>query len=163
MSIRRTINAQPYTLDEILGIDFDRLRAGSAPAVDDRRDECGAPADRTWVSATAFNPDDEHQLHEPCGPLATDLDDPEHLTAIPSPPFLSLTAAAAWLGISLSTVKRLLDRHELAAVRIGARRKIPLSELKNYALQRLVGRSMPIRKLLGNAEVSAVLAKTSGD
>jgi excisionase family DNA binding protein len=163
VSIRRTINAQPYTLDEILGIDFDRLRAGSAPAADDRRDECGAPADRTWVSATAFNPDVDHRIDELGCSVPATFDGDGNPETIPSPPFLSLTEAAAWLGISLSTVKRLVDRRELAAVRIGARRKIPLSELKNYALARLVGRSMPIRKLQGNAEVSAKPAKTSGD
>jgi excisionase family DNA binding protein len=163
MSIRRTPDAQHYTLDEILRIEFDRVCAGAAAADDDRHDGAGVAGDRSSASAAVFNPHDEHQPYEPCGSKATALDDPDDAAPIPSPPFLSLTEAAAWLGISLSTVKRLVDRRELAAVRIGARRKIPLSELENYALERLIGRSMPIRKLQGNAEVSTKPAKTSGD
>ena len=163
MSIRHTPDAQHYTLDEILRIDFDRLCADAASADDDRYDGTDSAVDRTSASATVFNPDVDHRIHElGCSVPATFYGDGDPETIL-SPPFLSQTDSAAWLGISLSTVKRLVDRRELAAVRIGARRKIPLSELKNYALQRLVGRSMPIRKLLGNAEVSAVLAKTSGD
>src|SRR5690242_13069063 len=50
----------------------------------------------------------------------------------PSPPFLSLREAAGWLCVSLSTVKRLLAKGELTSVRIGARQKIPSSELTAY-------------------------------
>ena len=50
----------------------------------------------------------------------------------PSPPFLSLREAADWLCVSLSTVKRLLAKGELISVRIGARQKIPSSELTVY-------------------------------
>ena len=49
-----------------------------------------------------------------------------------NPPFLSLREAANWLCVSLSRVKRLLARGELASVRIGARQKIPSSELTVY-------------------------------
>ena len=40
--------------------------------------------------------------------------------------------AADWLCVSLSTVKRLLAKGELTSVRIGARQKIPSSELIVY-------------------------------
>ena len=64
MSIRRNPDAQRNTLDEILGIDFDRLRTEAAPATDDRRDGAGAAVDRTSASATVFDPDDDHRIHE---------------------------------------------------------------------------------------------------
>ncbi len=48
------------------------------------------------------------------------------------PPFLSLRDAAEWLGASLSTVKRLIARGELAAVRVGKRRKVPAAFLTAY-------------------------------
>jgi excisionase family DNA binding protein len=48
------------------------------------------------------------------------------------PPFLSLSEAADWLGVSLSTLKRLIAKGRLRAVRIGARRKIAASELAAY-------------------------------
>ena len=163
MSIRRTPDAQHYTLDEILRIDLDRLCAGAASADDDRHDGAGVAGDRSSASAAVFNPDVDHRIDELGCSVPATFDGDGKPETIPSPPFLSLTEAADWLAVSLSTVKRLVDRHELATVRIGARRKIPLSELKHYALQRLVGRSMPFRKLQGNTGASAEPAKTPGD
>ncbi len=50
----------------------------------------------------------------------------------PQPPFLSLPEAAEWLCVSRSTIKRLIAQGDLAAVRVGARRKIPASSLSAY-------------------------------
>lgn len=50
----------------------------------------------------------------------------------PEPPFLSLKEAAEWLCISLSTLKRMVAKGELAALRVGARRKISASDLSAY-------------------------------
>ncbi len=49
-----------------------------------------------------------------------------------APPFLSLREAAEWLCVSISSVKRLIAKGELIAVRIGARRKIPGCSLEAY-------------------------------
>ena len=65
-------------------------------------------------------------------PSAAAAPTPVTPTAAPSPPFLSLREAADWLCVSLSTVKRLLAKGELTSVRIGARQKIPSSELTVY-------------------------------
>ncbi len=53
------------------------------------------------------------------------------------PPFLGLGEAANWLGVSLSTIKRVVKRGELATLRIGARQKISLSEMRRYSLAKL--------------------------
>ena len=50
----------------------------------------------------------------------------------PGSPFLSIAEAAHWLGVSVSTVKRLIRRGELITVQIGARRKIPNTSLMSY-------------------------------
>ena len=50
----------------------------------------------------------------------------------PQPPFLSLPEAAEWLCVSKSTVKRLIAKGDLVALRVGARRKIPASCLSAY-------------------------------
>jgi excisionase family DNA binding protein len=50
----------------------------------------------------------------------------------PAPPFLSLTAAADWLCVSVSTLKRMIAKGELTTVRVGARQKIPASQLAAY-------------------------------
>jgi excisionase family DNA binding protein len=50
----------------------------------------------------------------------------------PAPPFLSLREAADWLCVSISTLKRLVAKGELATIRVGARRKIPASRLEAY-------------------------------
>ena len=51
---------------------------------------------------------------------------------LPGSPFLSIAEAAHWLGVSVSTVKRLIRRGELITVQIGARRKIPNTSLMSY-------------------------------
>ena len=51
---------------------------------------------------------------------------------LPGSPFLSIAEAAHWLGVSVSTVKRLIRRGELTTVQIGARRKIPNTSLMSY-------------------------------
>jgi len=55
-----------------------------------------------------------------------------------APPFLSPKEAAAWLCVSLSTVKRLIGTGKLETVRIGARRKIPASSLEAYVMRDLL-------------------------
>jgi excisionase family DNA binding protein len=50
----------------------------------------------------------------------------------PAPPFLSLLEAADWLCVSISTLKRLIAKGDLATIRVGARRKIPASHLAAY-------------------------------
>ena len=50
----------------------------------------------------------------------------------PQPPFLSLPEAAEWLCVSRSTVKRLIAKGDLEAIRVGARRKVPASSLSAY-------------------------------
>src|SRR4051812_8709771 len=50
----------------------------------------------------------------------------------PAPPFLSLTEAADWLCVSVSTLKRLLAKGELTTIRVGARQKVPASHLEVY-------------------------------
>ena len=52
--------------------------------------------------------------------------------ALPGSPFLNIAEAAHWLGVSVSTVKRLIRRGELVTVQIGARRKIPNTSLMSY-------------------------------
>jgi excisionase family DNA binding protein len=51
---------------------------------------------------------------------------------LPGSPFLTIAEAAHWLGVSVSTVKRLIRRGELINVQIGARRKIPNTSLTSY-------------------------------
>ena len=51
---------------------------------------------------------------------------------LPGSPFLTIAEAAHWLGVSVSTVKRLIAKGELVAVRIGGRRKIPNTSLMSY-------------------------------
>ena len=51
---------------------------------------------------------------------------------LPGSPFLTIAEVAHWLGVSVSTVKRLIAKGELVAVRIGGRRKIPNSSLMSY-------------------------------
>jgi excisionase family DNA binding protein len=65
------------------------------------------------------------------GPIAQ----PIHVamaTPLPASPFLCIAEAASWLGVSVSTVKRLIGRGELTTVRIGGRRKIPNTALLAY-------------------------------
>ena len=50
----------------------------------------------------------------------------------PSPPFLSLTEAADWLCVSVSTLKRLIAKGYLTTIRVGARQKIPAGHLEAY-------------------------------
>ena len=50
----------------------------------------------------------------------------------PAPPFLSLTQAADWLCVSVSTLKRLIAKGDLTTIRVGARQKIPASHLEAY-------------------------------
>jgi excisionase family DNA binding protein len=50
----------------------------------------------------------------------------------PAPPFLSLTEAADWLCVSVSTLKRLIAKGDLTTIRVGARQKIPASHLEAY-------------------------------
>jgi len=74
--------------------------------------------------------------HEPCAP-ATELasavaDHAKQPDTEPAPPFLSLKESADWLGVSLSTLKRMISKNELVALRIGKRRKIPASYLAAY-------------------------------
>lgn len=65
----------------------------------------------------------------PALPVADPEQDAEQT---PGPPFLSLRESAKWLCVSLSTVKRMITRGELIAVRVGARRKIPACHLAAY-------------------------------
>src|SRR6478672_11708484 len=50
----------------------------------------------------------------------------------PAPPFLSLTEAADWLCVSVSTLKRLIAKGYLTTIRVGARQKIAASHLEAY-------------------------------
>jgi excisionase family DNA binding protein len=65
----------------------------------------------------------------------TSDDDPAQSPFEPAPPFLSLREAADWLGVSISTLKRLVAKRALRTLRIGARRNIPGSELNAYVTQ----------------------------
>ena len=59
------------------------------------------------------------------------------------PPFFSINEAAAWLSVSLATMKRLLSQGALPFIRGGARRKIPLSALRTYVICNRAGCPMP--------------------
>jgi excisionase family DNA binding protein len=61
-----------------------------------------------------------------------------NVSTSPAPPFLSLRAAAEWLCVSLSTLKRLVARGEFIAVRVGKRRKIPAGSLAAYVSKDLL-------------------------
>lgn len=65
-----------------------------------------------------------------CQQAAADAPTPP--AGLTPPAMLSLDEAAAWLGVSKSTVKRLLARGDLVAVRVGARRKIAADTLAAY-------------------------------
>lgn len=39
--------------------------------------------------------------------------------AVPPPPLLTIEHAAQWLDVSIKTIRRLVERHELRTVRIG--------------------------------------------
>ena len=72
---------------------------------------------------------------DPATPVAV-LDappDPE-----PTPPFLSLKDAAEWLGVSMSTLTRMLRRGTLQAIRIGARRRLPANYLSAYLARDII-------------------------
>jgi excisionase family DNA binding protein len=77
-------------------------------------------------------PFDDHT--RPGDPLADPTATGVASTWLPMPacPFLNISEAASWLGVSVSTVKRLISRGELITVRIGARRKIPNTSLADY-------------------------------
>jgi len=72
--------------------------------------------------------------HQPSAPpLALPLEPASPIApATPEPPFLSLREAADWLCVSLSTLKRMVARGELLAIRVGKHRKIPASSLAAY-------------------------------
>jgi excisionase family DNA binding protein len=53
----------------------------------------------------------------------------------PAPPFLSLQDAADWLGISLSTIKRLIANGDIATLRVGERQRIPAAYLERYVMR----------------------------
>jgi len=50
---------------------------------------------------------------------------------------LNTTEAATWLGVSMRTLWRLMDRRELPWVHIGRGRYIPRRALVQYAAERL--------------------------
>jgi excisionase family DNA binding protein len=58
--------------------------------------------------------------------------DPEKVEPLPPSPFLSLREAAEWLCVSKSTVKRLIAKGELTAIRIGKRQRISAECLSTY-------------------------------
>src|SRR4051794_27446412 len=68
------------------------------------------------------------------------VQDEEHTPASNplDPPFLSLPEAAAWLGVSRSTVKRLIAKGDLVTVRVGARQKVPASFLAQYVAREIL-------------------------
>ena len=74
-------------------------------------------------------------------PLAPPFDNP--ITWSVEPPFFSIAEAAAWLSVSLATVKRLLSRGALPFVQVGTRRKIPLSALRAYVICTRAGCVLP--------------------
>ena len=133
-----TIKSRPahrhYTLDQILDIDFDRLRDADGQDV--------FPASDDSVNPTRLV---QSHLHHGADPFLGALSGPirsDDFGMAPikiAPPFLALGAAAEWLDVSLSTLKRMVSRGDLATVRIGERRKIPLATLNNYALAKLIG------------------------
>ena len=60
------------------------------------------------------------------------------------PPLLSLKDAADWLCVSMSTLNRMLRRGDLAAIRVGAHRKIPSSYLSAYLAKNVITPSQVI-------------------
>jgi excisionase family DNA binding protein len=87
------------------------------------------PATPSLEDITRLLPDESAAQ---ASPEATSGSDPTAAGPSPSPPFLSLRQTADWLCVSLSTVKRLIAKGELTSVRVGARRKIPSSQLTAY-------------------------------
>jgi excisionase family DNA binding protein len=77
------------------------------------------------------NPAPEAPAQEPSLPPPTPSTDQE-APQQPAPPFLSLTEAADWLCVSVSTLKRLIAKGDLNTIRVGARQKIPASHLEAY-------------------------------
>lgn len=81
---------------------------------------------------------DPPEAGPPAMPAVATADSVEPAPAIaatpdtPQPPFLSLPEAAEWLCVSRSTVKRLIAKGDLEAIRVGARRKVPASSLSAY-------------------------------
>ena len=106
MPIRLRRASLPPTLAEAL------LRTPDAQA--DPRDPAPKASSADTVAAARVDPDSV----------------PEAETL--QPPFLSLPEAAEWLCVSKSTVKRLIAKGDLVALRVGARRKIPASCLSAY-------------------------------
>ena len=88
----------------------------------------------------SFQPSTPEQPHDPTPhvsePAASEVpgtaDCAATADAPPAPSFLSVREAADWLCVSLSTLQRLVAKGELAAVRVGKRRKIPASCLSAY-------------------------------
>jgi len=123
-----------HTLEQILEIDFDRLWVAEvSTAVSGAVDFVNPRTSIMLESNSPMDPPAGASMGViPQGCAST-------VTTFAMPPFFSLGAAAEWLGVSLSTVKRMVGRGDFATVRIGDRRKIPLSELRDYTTGRLAG------------------------
>lgn len=109
--------------------------------------------DRTSSAVQSSSPDDDGQATPPLdeAPLPLPSDDPIAWSV--DPPFYSIREAAAWLGVSLATMKRLLSRGALPYVRAGARRKIPLFALRAYAIcARHIGCYLYLKRRPGDYE-----------
>jgi excisionase family DNA binding protein len=95
-----------------------------AEALDHLPDPRALPDTKPRQAAGLSDPAATHQQADADAPAAP---------AGPTPPtLLSLDEAAAWLSVSKSTVKRLLDRGDLVAIRVGRRRKISADTLADY-------------------------------
>ena len=81
---------------------------------------------------TPANPVSSSQVPEP----------PQHATGsedfMTTGPFLSISEAAAWLCVSVSTVKRMLTRGDIQAVRVGKRRKVPAETLAAHVSKNIL-------------------------
>ena len=58
---------------------------------------------------------------------------------------VGLSEAAKTLGVSVYTIRRLVARGDVAAVNVGARRLVPVSEVERI-VQRGIGRARPNKK-----------------
>lgn len=142
-----------HTLEEILGIDFGGLQPDAATQFASRQQAVWPPDSEADDQPSPLDvgaadpPAALHGLSSGVPPFGA-----ADFAATVVPPFVALPEAAEWLAVSLATLKRLLTRRELQAVRIGARRKIPLAELQRYALEGLAGR---VRSASGNTSNSS--------
>lgn len=124
-SPRKTLPAAGLSFDDLANIDFSSLLN---QADDTFQQTC--PGEGCELAEVQ---DGEHISSPFNGPQAWSV----------GPPFYSIAEAAVWLHISLATMKRLLRKGSLPFVRIGARRKIPVSALLAYVICARAGCVLP--------------------